>query len=381
MAIGIDINSLLTISYYGLFFVFIAYGQRIQYYITSNSINKSLKRLNVFKEKAIQETTEFFLETDKDKETVRQRIGEFLEYVTIMPESMDPAGIVNKLALVTRTGDERVRNEVHTLLKDENPVRIASAQNLIEISGALNMIHKVVRHFYLTGKKTNSYVTLLQLQMVLPQILEQAGALAKATDAFRKAQPIGDGAGALVAAKLIGQASMQTVARDTVMGSTMYKGRTLYVLKAEGPMGYVGDPGVAFKKAVEEMKIPLKAIIMIDAALKLEGEKTGEIAEGVGAAIGGIGVEKYQIEQVATQHNIPIFAVLIKESDVETMTAMKEEIAQAAERAIGVIDRVLEEKTKEGDVVLLAGIGNTLGIGQSTQVPQPNLLPAVSTSS
>jgi hypothetical protein len=153
----------------------------------------------------------------------------------------------------------------------------------------------------------------------------------------------------------------------------MYKGRTLYVLKAEGPMGYVGDPGVALKKAVEEMKIPIKAIIMIDAALKLEGEKTGEIAEGVGAAIGGLGVEKYQIEQVATQHNIPIYALLIKESDVETMTAMKEEIAQAAERAIQVIDRVLEEKTKEGDVVLLAGIGNTLGIGQSRQAPQiPN---------
>ncbi len=373
MAIGIDPNSLLTIAYYGLFFMFIAYGQRIQYYITANSIDRSLKRLNVFKEKAIQETTDFFLETDKDKETVRHRIGEFLEYVTIMPESMDPGGIVNKLALVTRTGDERVRSEVHTLLKDEDPVRIASAQNLIEISGALNTIHKVVRHFYLTGKKTNSYITLLQLQMSMPQILEIAGALAKATDAFRKAQPIGDGAGALVASRLIGQAQMQRVARDTVMGSTTYKGRTLYVLKAEGPMGYVGDPGVALKKAVEEMKIPLKAIIMIDAALKLEGEKTGEIAEGVGAAIGGIGVEKYQIEQVATQHNIPIYAILIKESDVETMTAMKEEIAKAAELAIKVIDRVLEEKTKEGDVVLLAGIGNTLGIGQSAQVQQVQL--------
>ena len=372
MAIGIDLNSVLTFAYYGLFIVFVAYGQRIQYYITANSIDRSLKRLNVFKEKAIKETTEFFLETDKDKDKVRERIGEFLEYVTIMPESMDPKGIVNKLAQVTRTGDERVRSEVHTLLKDEDPVRIASAQNLIEISGALNTIHKVVRHYYLTGKKTNSYITLLQLQMSLPQILEQAGALAKATDAFRKAQPIGDGAGPLVVSKLIGQAPMQKIARDTVMGSTSYKGRTLYILKAEGPMGYVGDPGVALQKIVEEMKIPLKAVIMIDAALKLEGEKSGEISEGVGAAIGGIGVEKYQIEQVATQNNIPIYAILIKESDVEAMTAMREEIAQAAGLAIKVIDRVLEEKTKEGDTVLVAGIGNTLGIGQGKQQQQAN---------
>jgi hypothetical protein len=28
------------------------------------------------------------------------------------------------------------------------------------------------------------------------------------------------------------------------------------------------------------------------------------------------------------------------------------------------VARIIEEKTKEGDKVLLAGIGNTLGIGQ-----------------
>ena len=36
---------------------------------------------------------------------------------------------------------------------------------------------------------------------------------------------------------------------------------------------------------------------MIDAALKMEGDKTGSVVIGVGAAIGGIGVEKYKIEQ------------------------------------------------------------------------------------
>ena len=48
-------------------------------------------------------------------------------------------------------------------------------------------------------------------------------------------------------------------------------------------------------------------LIMVDAAGKLEGEDVGEIAEGVGAAIGGPGVEKYKIERAAIENNIPLF--------------------------------------------------------------------------
>ena len=39
-------------------------------------------------------------------------------------------------------------------------------------------------------------------------------------------------------------------------------------------------------------------IITIDAALKLEGEDTGEVAEGIGAAIGGPGIERYKINLI-----------------------------------------------------------------------------------
>ncbi len=156
----------------------------------------------------------------------------------------------------------------------------------------------------------------------------------------------------------------QVVGKDTVMAVTEYKGRTLYVLKAEGPMGYVGEPGVAIQKLVEEMKVPLNAIIMVDAALKLEGEKTGEVAEGVGAAIGGIGVDKFKIEEVSSTQKIPVYAILVKQSLLEAITIMRKEIAEASDKVQTLINRVIEEKTKEGDKVLLAGIGNTLGVGQ-----------------
>jgi hypothetical protein len=46
----------------------------------------------------------------------------------------------------------------------------------------------------------------------------------------------------------------RVVAKDTVMAVSEYKGRKLYVLKADGPMAYVGQPGVAIKKIIEEIK-------------------------------------------------------------------------------------------------------------------------------
>ena len=67
---------------------------------------------------------------------------------------------------------------------------------------------------------------------------------------------------------------------------------------------------------------------MIDAALKLEGEKTGAVAEGIGGAYRGIGVEKYQVEEVATRFDMPIYAVIVKQSVQDAITIMRKEIAE-----------------------------------------------------
>ena len=194
--------------------------------------------------------------------------------------------------------------------------------------------------------------------------MELANALKETTSSLVSAQPIGDGLGPLVASRFMAGAQKQQIARDTVLSKTAYKGRTLYVVKAEGPMGWVGEPDVAIRKVVEEMKVELSAIIMADAALKLEGEKSGEMIEGMGAAIGGIGTEKFGIEEVAVRHSIPIYAILVKESQAEALTPMRKEIAEASQSVADAITRVIEERTKEGESVLFAGIGNTLGIGQ-----------------
>ena len=97
-------------------------------------------------------------------------------------------------------------------------------------------------------------------------------------------------------------------------------------------------------------------------ALKLEGEKTGEISEGIGAAIGGIGTERYKIEEEATKFDIPVYAIVVKQSIQEAVTTMKKEISDAVEPVLERIKRLIIERTKEGELVLVAGIGNTAGI-------------------
>ena len=341
------------------------YQARLQSYMALNDISRGLNKLKVMKDKSRKEAIDYLVNVGKASNDPAQRVDQFLDYVTIMPVDVDPAGIIPKIDHVVTTNNDRVRAEVGALLGGQsNPVTVSISQNLLEVATSLNLIHKIVRHYYLLGKKTNSYITLLQLQMIMPMIIQEADALLNAVDSFKLGQPVGDGIGPVIVSKYMAGRDKRAIAKDTVLAISEYKGRKLYVLKADGPMAYVGQPGVAIMKIIEEMGVKPSAIVMIDAALKLEGEKTGEIAEGVGAAIGGIGVEKFQIEEAATKAKVPLYAILVKQSILEAITVMRKEIAEAADKGSQVLNRVIEEKTKEGDDVVVAGIGNTLGVAQ-----------------
>jgi len=368
LQVPFDISTLTALFWVGFILITFFYQTRLQSYLALNDISRGLNKLGVMKDKARKEAIDYLVTVGKAPNDPTQRVDQFLDYVTIMPVDTDPSGIMPKIDHVVTTNNERVRAEVGALLSSQggqaNPVTVSIGENLLEVATSLNQIHKIVRHFYLLGKKTNSYFTLIQLQMLMPMIIQEADALLNAVDSFKMGQPVGDGIGPVVVSRYMQGKEKRVIAKDTVMAITEYKGRKLYVLKADGPMAYVGQPGVAIKKVIEEMGVKPSAIVMIDAALKLEGEKTGEIAEGVGAAIGGIGVEKFQIEDAATKEKVPLYAILVKQSILEAITVMRKEIAEAADKVTQVLNRVIEEKTKEGDDVLVAGIGNTLGVAQ-----------------
>ncbi|NWG36851.1 MAG: DUF1512 domain-containing protein [Nitrososphaera sp.] len=343
---------------------FMLYGQRMQGKVVLGEISKSLVKLKGMRDMARLDTIEYVKTTLPQSPDPAAKIDKFLEYFTIMPVDIDPTGLVRKVEHVVRTKDERMRQEVRKICPGVSDYEASKIENILEAASALNMIYKVVRHFYLMGKRTTSVYVLVQLQMVMPLLLEEAEALKKAIGTFQKGQPIGDGIGPMVVGKMMLGKEKKYAAKETVYSESEYKGRKLYLLKAEGPAGTVGRPGEAIQRLAGDLAIKFDAVIMIDAALKLEGERTGDVAEGIGAAIGGIGVEKYQIEEVATQYNIPVYAVIVKQSVLDAITVMRKEIADSFDRVTDTVHAVIEDKTVEGQSVLIIGVSNTMGVAQ-----------------
>ncbi len=347
-----------------LFVVFVFYGQRIQMYIMVREIEGSLLRLKLIRDEGRKIAINTIKEIGNPKVDPTERVDQFLEYITITPESMDPAGVVWKLEHILDVRDDRFKDEVKLMAPDADETNVNNLENTLEAAAALNAIYKVIRHFYILGKKTLSLYIIMQIQMLLPLIMREAEAYASALKAFSYGQPIGDGAGALVAAKLMYGHKKKKIEKDCVVAKVPLEGRTAYVIKAEGPGGNVGKPGEAIKRVVEENDGKITTIVMIDAALKLEGEKPGEVAEGVGAAIGGPGTEQFKIEESILKYKIPTNAVVIKEDIGDAVSPMRKEVFDATEVAVERVKRVIKERTKEGDAVIIAGIGNSIGVGQ-----------------
>ena len=359
---GDDSNPLMMLIWIIPIIIFIFYGQRIQLQITSGEIKKSLKKLEKHRNESKTELIEYIKNNLKPKKDPVSIIDKFLDYFTIMPVDMDPNGIVAKVRHFVRSREDYTREHVRSLSPEMSNYELTKVQNLLDIATTLQLIHKIINHLFLTAKKQKNYPLIVPLQMMLPFVMEEADALAKAIPAFKQGQPIGDGIGPMVVGKMMLNTEKQTVAFETVLSQTEYDGRKLLLIKADGPSASVGRPGDGIESVISKQK--LDAIIMIDASLKLEGEESATIAHGFGAAIGGIGPERFQIEEVATKYKIPVFAIVIKESIKEAITLMTKKIADKAEETRSQLYEMIKENTKSGQSILVIGVGNTLGVSQ-----------------
>lgn len=363
-ASGDIVVQILSLMSYLFIFVFIFYGQRLQMYVMIREVEGSLYKLKIMRDEGRKTAVETIKEIGKPSTDPSVRVDRYLEYFTIAPQSMDPSGIVYKLDHILDVRDTRMKDEVKLMAPASDEVQVYNLENTLEAAMALNFIYKVVRHYYLQGKKTLSLYTIMQLQMILPLVMKEAEAYASALKAFANGQPIGDGAGPLIAAKLMHGYELRKIPKDCVVATVPFENRTALVLKAEGPGGNVGKPGDAVKTLIEENKGKITAVVMIDAGLKLEGEDVGEIAEGIGAAIGGPGVDQFKIEEAVMEDKIPLYAVIIKEDIGDAVSMMRKEISDAVDKAIERVKSVVLERTKEGDQIIIVGVGNTIGVGQ-----------------
>lgn len=357
-----DSNPLMMLVWILPIILFVFYGQQIQLFVTSREIKKSIKKLDGFREGSRAELISYVKNNLNPTGNPTKKIDKFLDYFTIMPVDMDPNGIVDKVQHTVRSREDYTREHVKSLLAEVDELELAKVQTLLEIASSLQMIYKIINHMFLTAKKQNNYPLILPLQMILPFIMEQAEAMKEAIPAFKAGQPVGDGIGPMVVGKMMLKHSKEKIAFQTSLAKTDFEDRHLFLLKAEGPSSTVGRPADALLRIASENK--LDAIIMIDAALKMEGEDSATIAQGFGAAIGGIGTERFQIESVGAAKNIPIFSIVIKQSVKEAITLMTRDIADTADDVRMQVYDMIRENTVSGNSVVIVGVGNTCGVPQ-----------------
>ncbi|MFP6585483.1 MAG: DUF1512 family protein, partial [Candidatus Nitrosopelagicus sp.] len=242
---GDDSNPLMMLIWILPIILFVFYGQRIQLIITSTDIKKKLAQLEQFRNDSRSELIEYIKKDLGVKDDVTQKLDRIFDYFTIMPIDIDPNGIIPKIHRLIRSREDTTRKQIQLLFSEIDTMEITKIQNLLEIVTYLQLLHKIVRHLFLTAKKQNNYPLILPLQMMLPFIMEQAEALKDAIPAFKLGQPIGDGIGPLVVGEMMLDTKKQRVEFETVYSESKFEGRKLILLKAEGPFATVGRPAEA----------------------------------------------------------------------------------------------------------------------------------------
>ncbi len=315
--------------------------------------------INSFKEIAVKK------EKKIDVKKIEARIRNLVDTSFITPTDLDPYGIIDKLKHLVKVMDRAVENEVKMLIPFASKVEVENLKDLIGAVHAINEIYKIVDHIYRIGRKFKSLWILMQLSALLPFITESMKAYESSLEAFANGYPVGDSVGPIVAAKFARKhgngAEIKEVADDTIMIEVPFKDRKVIVIKAKGPAGVTGSLDDAVEYALSVYKNACM-VITVDAAHKLESEESGSISDGFGVAIGGLGIEKFNIEKLAANAKVPLYAILIKMSEEEALSVINKKLFEATDKALANVERVIEERSKPGDVIILVGVGNTIGV-------------------
>jgi len=360
--------------WFALIFVSMFYGTKLQAWRSAREIESGLEKLKKWNDECKQILVTSFKKYADKKETEKDlmlKIENFLTFIAITPVNLDPFGIIDKIGHIIDIRDDRFKEEIAMLAPNADPENYESQnlENTFEAAMAVDFVYRLVKHFLILGKKSKSYIILMQISMQMNIILAMGKSYYHATKAFAEGSPIGDALGPLVVGSFVRDVAgsdnveAKEIAKDTIVQEVTFEDRTVYVVRAKGPGGTVGKPGTAIKKLIEEHGESISRIIMIDAGLKLSSDKTGSIVIGVGAAIGGIGVEKSYIEDSITKKAIPIDALICRQSLENAITTMSRPITKSVFPIVEKIKMGIRKRTEKGAKVIVAGIGNTIGIG------------------
>src|SRR5512135_1504093 len=94
---GTDLNAILQAVYSFAFIIYLIYAQRIQTLQMLRQIEVTLRKVKHLKDEARNQTIKTLIEIGKPTGDIAPRVDRFIDFFSIGLESMDPAGIVDKM--------------------------------------------------------------------------------------------------------------------------------------------------------------------------------------------------------------------------------------------------------------------------------------------
>ncbi len=294
----------------------------------------------------------------QDPEDITQN---FMEYFVIPPVDLDPNGIVRKLDKILEMSEDNFKYMAEELAPEADEEWKSNIIMTLKATLGINNVAKQVRHNLELSNKTGNLQLLLMLQMSLPLIMPIVKAQFEGIEAFSQGKPIGDGLGPLVLGMMMESDHPEDLEEqgEMVIAHREYHGRNVIMARAKGPGARVGKVGKTINSIIEEEGI--KRIITVDAAVKLEGEETGSIAQGIGVVIGGPGVDRWEVEENLIKRDLQLDAVIVKMKPEEAVSLLTGKIRDAAVKTIPVVENLIL-RSKEGSTILLVGVGNSCGL-------------------
>ena len=326
-----------------------------------SSVTKSTLEL----ENMVQESKELLIKLSREKGKPvldqSQAIDDFMEFFVVPPVNLDPYGIVNKLEKILDLSEDKFKQMVKVIAPMADEEIKANTIMTLKATLGINDVAKQIRHNLELAKKTGNLQILLSINMSLPLIMRIVKAQFKGANAFFEGKPIGDGLGPLVAGMLMTdyKTEKSKVKDDMYIVKKQMDERKLIIARARGPGARVGKVGKAVKSIIKNENIG--KIITVDAAVKLEGDETGKVAQGIGVVIGGSGVDKWAIEEEIVKGNLDIDAIIVKMSPEEAISPMNQKIADSTEKALEAVNRSILNSPDDTNI-LVVGVGNSCGI-------------------
>src|SRR3989344_5856434 len=343
-----------TVLWFAMLFVFMFVYPRMMLPQMLYGLEQSAQRMESMYEKA-----NALLAKKADKGGKRKEIDEFTDFFVVEPLGIDPYGLVKKVDQTIRNMEDRFVDFVDSITIGKNHEHKQRLNYGLRAAIGLRQISKTVRHFVEMARKFKNLQIAMILQMQMPIIEKIAESELRGAEAFVNGIPVGDSIGPLVAAGYMKKS--RKIGEGVVTDRTEILGRDCFILKAEGPYPNLGREDIAINAIMKKHRI--SRIVTIDAGQKLEGEKSGSAVEGVGFAMAPVAQRQMREDTLLTK-KIPIDGVVIKVGMEEAIMPLRRDIYKSVPKARELVERAIE-RAKRGQKVIIVGVGNTTGIGNS----------------